>query len=98
MRVHRWLDGEGPIPFEHYIGRLSEEFGGALPSALWAEQQRLPVGFLEQVIEYRRYAEAYAANEADHDANGWMSTPMRTLAKEIEHTLAEEALLMKARI
>jgi hypothetical protein len=61
-----------------------------VPTAIWAEQQRLPVGFLEQIIEYRRYAEAYAANQAD--PAGWRSTPMRTLAMEIEHALAEEEL------
>lgn len=41
-----------------YIGRLSEEFGGALPSVIEAELDRLPVGFLERVIEYRAYAAA----------------------------------------
>ena len=71
---------------------MSEEFGGALPTVIWAEQQRLPVGFLEQIIEYRRYAEAYAANQVDGSSDGWRSTPMRTLAKELEHALAEEEL------
>ena len=42
------------------------------------------------MIEYRSYAAAVAANEADpHD---WRSTPMRTLAKHIEHALAEEEI------
>lgn len=68
---------------------LSQEFGGALPSAIEAERRRLPAGFLEQVIEYRHYAEAYRANEIDE--KGWDSTPLRRLAKEIQHELAEEA-------
>ena len=84
------MSGEGPIPAEHYFGRLSEEFGGRLPSELFAEQQRLPVGFLEQLLEYRAYASAYHANEAD--PKGWTSSPMRTLAQEIEAALVEEGL------
>jgi len=81
------LDGRGPQPFEHYIGRLSEEFGGALPSVILAELARLPVGFMEQIIEYRHYAAAYAANRAD--PKGWESSEPRTLAMVIEHELAQ---------
>jgi hypothetical protein len=81
------LDGRGPQPFEHYIGRLSEEFGGALPSVILAELQRLPVGFMEQIVEYRRYAEAHAANRAD--PKGWERSALRTLAMVIEHELAQ---------
>jgi len=84
------LIGRGPQPFEHYIGRLSEEFGGALPSVILRELQRLPVGFMEQVIEYRRYAEAVATNTAHPE--GWDTSPMRTLAMEIEHELAAEEI------
>ena len=82
------MDGEGPIPLEHYYGRLSEEFGGALPSVIVAEMRRLPVGFLEQVLEYRAYANAHAANTAD--PKGSDKSPMRTLAQEIEFALVEE--------
>ena len=78
------------MPVQHYYGRLSEEFGGALVSEILAEQQRLPVGFLEQVIEYRAYASAHAANEAD--PKGWDSSPMRRLAQEIEHQLIQEEI------
>lgn len=78
------------MPIEHYFGRLSEEFGGALPSAIAAEKRRLPMGFLEQLIEYRAYAQAHAANEAD--PKGWNSTPMRRLVKEIEHELVAESI------
>jgi len=69
---------------------LSEEFGGALPTAIFAEQQRLPVGFLEQIIEYRSYAGAVTANQVD--PKGWNRSPMRTLAMEIEHALAAEEI------
>ena len=83
------MEGGGPIPIEHYLGRLSEEFGGALPSEIIREMQRLPVGFLEQLLEYRNYAAAVRAN-AD-DEKGWQSSPMRILAKQIQHALAGEA-------
>lgn len=76
------------MPIEHYYGRLSEEFGGALPTVIWREQQRLPEGCLEQMIEYRAYAAAKAANDAD--PKGWQRSEMRTLAQQIEIALAEE--------
>jgi hypothetical protein len=57
---------------------------------IFAEQQRLPAGFLEQVIEYRAYAAAYFANIAD--PKGWQASPMRQLATEIEFALADEEL------
>ena len=74
------------MPIEHFYGRLSEEFGGALPSVLAAELQRLPVGFLQQILEYRRYADAVAANQVD--PKGWNTSPMRITATEIEFALA----------
>jgi hypothetical protein len=52
--------------------------------------QRLPSGFLQQVLEYRRYASAYFAN--DVDPKGWQSTEMRQLAMQIAHDLAAEDL------
>lgn len=76
------------MPIEHYVGRLSEEFGGALPSVIAEEQRRLPVGFLEQVIEYRAYASAHAANEAD--APGWERSDLRTLAMQIKMRMVAE--------
>lgn len=88
MAFHRYLDGDGPMPIEHFYGRLSEEFGGALPTEVWREMQRLPVGFLEQAIEYRAYARAHGDNQAD--PKGSESTPMRRLALEIEAALAIE--------
>jgi hypothetical protein len=57
---------------------------------IWAERLRLPAGFLEQVIEYRAYAAAVAANESD--PKGWTSTELRRLAKTIEHELAQEEI------
>ena len=52
--------------------------------------QRLPWGFLQQVLEYRRYASAYYANKAN--PKGWEESDMRTLAMDIELALAAEAL------
>lgn len=83
--MHRALDGDGPLPFEHYIGWLSREFGGATPSVIWAERQRLPAGFLEQVIEYRRYAEAKQAYAQNPKAEG----ALVDLVKVIEFELAQ---------
>lgn len=90
MAFHRYLDGDGLMPIEHFYGRLSEEFGGALPSVIWREMQRLPIGFLEQVLEYRAYAHAHAANAVD--PKGSDSTPMRALALEIEAAMAVEGI------
>jgi hypothetical protein len=78
------------MPVEHFIGRLSEEFGGRLPSEIVRELERVPVGFLEQIVEYRAYAYAKAQNDADESGKGWTSTPMRTLAQEIEMELAAQ--------
>lgn len=75
---------------------MSEEFGGLRPSIVIDELQRLPVGFMEQIIEYRRYAEAKAANDADPDPVRRQSTPMRMLANEIEFDLAEEEITTRA--
>ncbi len=68
---------------------LAAEFS-CRPSDAWEEVQRVPVGFLQDVILYRRYAAAYFANQAD--PTGWQQSPMRTTAMEIEHTVAAEAI------
>jgi len=96
--LHRLLDGNGQRPFRpvsafaHYVGRLCEEFPALKPSDVLAERARLPEGFLEEIIESRAYARALATNQGDPDANGWRSSPIRTLAREIEHELAEEEI------
>ena len=57
----------------------------------WREAQLLPVGFLEQIVEYRRYADAKRAN--DLDPKGWsQGGDMRVLAFTIEMELAKEEL------
>lgn len=67
---------------------LCEEFH-CRPSDIWAERQRLPAGFLEQIVEYRRYADAYYANQAD--PKGWQGSEMRRLATAIEFEVTQEA-------
>lgn len=75
---------------EYHIGRLSEEFGGALPSVILAERRRLPEGFLERLIEYRAYANTKAA-KARRD-NPKDKGEMWQLVEEIEFELAGEEL------
>jgi hypothetical protein len=75
-------------PVAFYWSRMCEEFPGRLPTEIQAEQARLPVGFLEEIIESRSYARAHAANKVD--PKGWNSSPMRIAAMEIEHDLAAE--------
>ena len=57
---------------------------------MWDELQQVPVGFLQQIIEYRRYAAAYFANQSD--PHGWQASVLRTLAKDIEFELAAEEI------
>jgi hypothetical protein len=88
----RALEGEAPIPYEHYIGWLSEEFG-RLPTEIEAERDRLPVGTLEQIIEYRRMAEAYFARKAatTHAQTARLRlTPMGAMAEVIWFELLQE--------
>lgn len=59
-----------------------------MPTQIIAEQRRLPVGFLDQIVEYRVFAAAVRANEAD--PNGWDQSPMRRLAQEIEMAIAAD--------
>lgn len=77
-------------PFAYYLGRLCEEFPGRLPTEIWAEKMRLPEGLLEEIIESRSYARAMHANEVD--PTGWVSSPVRTMAKEIEMELATQEI------
>lgn len=84
------MDGRGPQPFEHFIGRLSEEFGGALPTVIMAERARLPTGFLEQIIEYRSYAATKQAY--DRQQNPKATSEMWDLVKLIEFEIAGEDL------
>lgn len=72
------------------IGRLSEEFGGALPSVILAERRRLPYGFMERAIEYRVYAATKAAK--DHGDNPKAKSEMWQLVARNEAAIAAEAM------
>lgn len=85
--MHRSLDGDAPQPFEHFLGRLCEEFH-CLPSAAWREWLALPAGTLETIIEYRIYAAAYAAYRQHPKATGAMVDQVRA----IESALVQAAL------
>lgn len=50
----------------------------------------MPVGFVEDVILTRRYVDAYYANEAN--VPGWETSPLRTLARQIEMERAQEEI------
>jgi hypothetical protein len=54
------------------------------------EIDRLPVGFLNEIVECRAYARAYYANEANPD--GWNSSALRILAQTIKTELVQEAI------
>lgn len=86
-RFHRSLDGDGPQPFEQFIGRLCEEFH-CLPDAAWRCWLKMPAGFMERVIEYRAYAGTKA--QYDHASNPKAESPMLSLVKEIDFEIAQE--------
>ena len=74
---------------------MSEEFGGALPSVVMAEAERLPVGFMEQIVEYRRYNDAWSALQVATTSDARMLLRRSTfgaLAEEIAMELAAEDL------
>lgn len=81
------MDGDGPQPLTQKLGRLSEEFGGALPSALLEEMDALPFGLLEQIVEARHYALAYQRIEAATTPalqKALPTTPLYQLVKQID--------------
>ncbi len=66
MALHRHLDGDGPQPLSLWVSRMCEAFS-CLPSEIEAEWQRLPVGFLEDIVESRAYERAYSFYKANPD-------------------------------
>ncbi len=65
-----------------------EWFPGRLPTELQAEMDRLPAGFVDEMIESFQYARAVSANKTD--PKGHASSPLRQAAAENEMALAEE--------
>lgn len=63
-------------------------FPGRLPTEIHAEIDRLPEGFMDEMINSYAYAKAMAANVADPKSS--QSTALRSAALEIEGELAED--------
>ena len=83
------MNGAGPQPLAYTFSRLCEEFPGRLPSEIHAEIERLPDGFLFDVIEMRAYAgtkRAYDVSEKQQDES------LLDLVKEIEAELVQEEI------
>ena len=73
---------------------MCEEFGDILPSEALRELDRVPVGFVEDVMEARAYARAKAVYESATTATAVAalpSSPLITLVREIEFALVQEA-------
>lgn len=83
------MDGKGPQPFEHRIGRLSEELGGMAPSLVIAEVAALPVGFLERMLLFRNYAHVKAQYDA---STGTADDSLLQLVKDIERDIQLEEM------
>lgn len=64
MALHRHLDGDGPQPLTLWLSRMCEAFH-CLPSAIEAEWQRTPIGFLEEIVEARAYEAGYRFYKAN---------------------------------
>ena len=54
-----------------------------MPSEAWREWQRLPAGFMEQVIEYRAYGSAKAVADANPKAAGGLVDLVRVIEFEL---------------
>lgn len=76
------------MPYAFWVSRMCEEFG-CLPSQIEAEIKRLPVGFLDEVLEARRFAELKAAY--DRDPEKVAQEGLGALVYEIDFDLAEIA-------
>ena len=87
------MERQGPQPFEHFIGRLCEEFC-CLPSQAYREWRRCPAGFLEQIVEFRAYARAkgrYDAASTAEAQKALFGDDLVQLVKTLDFELAQEA-------
>lgn len=92
MRLHRSLDGDGPLPDEYIIGRICEEFG-CLPSEAERELRRQPVGWIEEIIELRHYAKAKLIyDRADDKSAVTKGDPLMQLVEANEYEHAGEVI------
>lgn len=76
----------------YFIGRLCEEFPAYGPEEAYQAWLRLPAGFMEEIIEGRRYAEAKWTLDHAKSKAELPNSPMMRLAKQITLDLAREEL------
>lgn len=79
------------MPLPLWIGRLCEEFH-CLPSAAYAETQRLPAGLLEEILEARAFATAKSLLDYAPDPKKVPNTPMVQLVKDVMQDAAQEEI------
>lgn len=77
------------MTYEWWIGCLADEFHLA-PTQVIRELAVLPVGFLEQIMEYRQYAQTKAAYDRARTQSEIPDTPLTDLVREIDFDLAQE--------
>lgn len=90
--LHRFLDGDedAPMPETLWVDAMCQAFG-CLPSAAIREAMAHPPGWLEDVLETRRYVEAYhLVKSAKHQADLPSSSTI-DLVREIEMAIARAA-------
>lgn len=78
-----------------WLANLLEAFPGRFPTEVLAELDRLPIGFLDDVIEVKAYRQAKAMVEAATTAEARKRLPkgpLIELVDEIEMELAEEEI------
>jgi len=87
------LDKEGPLPDALWISRICQEFPCYGPEEAERAWRRAPVGWLEEIIEARHYAEAKALYERTARPEDLpKDDPMITLVEEIRYQREGERL------
>jgi len=84
------------MPLTAWLNRLCEEYH-CRPSQAWREWVEAPVGFLEELIEARAYAQAKATYDrlSDYDEQSRrrvMSQPIMQLVRDVDLDLARAAM------
>jgi hypothetical protein len=78
-------------PFTYYVSRLCDEFPGRLPTEIFAERDRLPVGFLEEVIASRHFARAVATYQQNPAARSGLIDLVREFDFELGQIAVDDA-------
>jgi hypothetical protein len=79
------------MPFEHFLGRLCEEFK-CLPSAAFREWMTAPSDLLETIIQFRAYAQAKNMYDTAKSKRDIPQSPMIDLVRAIDFDLALEEI------